>query len=149
MCIVLLTVLQTAVAAFLSYYLARVMPYWGLAILFTTLAFFVPLVYTSNQELIDNALHQATDVVAAQTTQLRDVATKHTAQAADITKQYVGDYTAKAQGLFHGNTSPTTQKRAEFPNAPTDMPLKSAPRHEPVAVGEPVAIVQPVHAPVL
>lgn len=125
----------TAAAAFVSYYLAKIMPYWGLAILFTTLAFFVPLVYTSNQELIDNALHQASGVVTAQTTQLREVASKHTAQATNITKQYVGDYTAKAQNLLHGHTH-AAEKQTNFPNAPTDIPLQSAPQHEPVAVGE-------------
>jgi hypothetical protein len=130
----------TAAAAFLSYFLAKVMPYWGLAVLFTTLAFFVPLVYTSNQELIDNAMHQATEVVNAQTTQLREVASKHTAQAADITKQYVGDYTAKAQNLLHRRSvSPETQHK--FPAAPSDLPLKSAPTHEPVAEVQAVPVL--------
>jgi hypothetical protein len=128
----------TAAAAFLSYYLAKVMPYWGLAILFTTLAFFVPLVYTSNQELIDNAMQQATDVVSAQTSQLRDVASKHTAQAAGITKQYMGDYTAKAQNMLHRRSISSETHETKFPDAPTDLPLKDAPQHEPVADGQAV-----------
>jgi len=115
------------------------MPYWGLAVLFTTLAFFVPLVYTSNQELINNAIHQASDVVCAQTSQLREVASKHTAQATSITKQYVGDYAAKAQSMLQRRTASPETRAPNFPDAPTNVPLKSAPQHEPTtAGGEPV-----------
>jgi endo-beta-N-acetylglucosaminidase D len=122
--------------------LVKIVPYWGLTVIGTTLAFFVPLVYTSNQELIDHHLKQATDVINAQTHQLRDVASKHTAQAADITKQYMGDYTAKAQQMLRGrSTSPAavTKKpkvqETDFPAAPTSD-LKAAepavPAEEPV-----------------
>lgn len=101
--------------AFFSYFLVKVMPLWGLALTATTALFVVPLVYTSNQEIIDHHLKQASDVVNEQTSQLRNVASKHTAQAADVTKQYMGDYTSKAQQLLGRSPSPEVAKSAPAP----------------------------------
>ncbi|KAK3390215.1 Reticulon-domain-containing protein [Podospora didyma] len=99
-----------ALGAFISYYLVKIVPYWGLSVIATTVLFFAPLIYTSNQELIDEKIHQASEIVGAQTAQLRTVAVKHTEQATQVTKQYMGDYTAKAQALIKG-------ARAEVPQA--------------------------------
>ncbi|KAI1398347.1 Reticulon-domain-containing protein [Hypoxylon fuscum] len=116
-----------AIGAFLSYYLVKIVPYWGLALVSTTLLFFVPLVYSTNQELIDHHLKQASDLVNSQTQQLRQVASKHTSQATEITKQYMGDYTAKAQQMIRGRSaSPEASpkpaqshlKDSDFPKAP-------------------------------
>ncbi|KAI0380083.1 Reticulon-domain-containing protein [Hypomontagnella monticulosa] len=119
-----------AIGAFLSYYLVKIVPYWGLALIATTLVFFVPLVYATNQELIDHHLKQVSDVVNSQTEQLRQVASKHTAQATEITKQYMGDYTAKAQQMIRGRSAspeitpkPAPQsnlKDTDFPQAPKE-----------------------------
>ncbi|KAI0013092.1 Reticulon-domain-containing protein [Xylariaceae sp. FL0662B] len=121
-----------AVGAFLSYYLVKIVPYWGLALIATTVLFFAPLAYTTNQELIDHYLKQATDVLNSQTEQLRQVASKHTSQATEITKQYMGDYTAKAQQLLHGRSgSPEAVSKpapvpeshlneSDFPEAPKE-----------------------------
>ncbi|KAI2618814.1 Reticulon-domain-containing protein [Hypoxylon sp. NC1633] len=129
-----------AIGAFLSYYLVKIVPYWGLALIATTLLFFVPLVYTTNQELIDHQLKQASDVFNTQTEQLRQVASRHTSQATEITKQYMGDYTAKAQQMIRGrSTSPeavhksahqSNLKESDFPQAPagdfkSEVPIKS------------------------
>jgi hypothetical protein len=127
--------LQTCLGAFLSYYLVKVVPYWGLALIATTVVFFAPLIYTSNQELIDHHVKQASDVVNAQTAQLRDLAQKHTEQATQITKQYMGDYSAKAQAMIRGarGTEPKPEVRApEFPPAPThEFKTEEAPvKHE-------------------
>ncbi|KAI2622245.1 Reticulon-domain-containing protein [Hypomontagnella submonticulosa] len=126
-------VTASAVAAFgalLSYFLVKIVPYWGLALIATTLVFFVPLAYTTNQELIDHHLKQASDVVNSQTEQLRQVASRHTAQATEITKQYMGDYTAKAQQMIRGRSAspeitpkPAPQsnlKESDFPQAPKE-----------------------------
>lgn len=102
------------------------MPYWGLAVIATTVVFFTPLIYSTNQELIDTQLKHASDVVNAQTAQLRSVAQKHTEQATQVTKQYMGDYTAKAQALIKGaarHHEEQSQKAAplqasDFPAAP-------------------------------
>ncbi|KAL1871028.1 hypothetical protein VTK73DRAFT_2337 [Phialemonium thermophilum] len=115
--------------SFLSYFLVKIVPYWGLAVIATTTVFFVPLVYTSNQELIDAQIKQASDIVNAQATQLRNVVQEHTSQATQLTKQYMGDYTAKAQQIVRGRsvspeitTKPAQKeyKPSDFPAPPTD-----------------------------
>ncbi len=145
--------MQVAIGAFLSYYLVKIVPYWGLALLGTTLAFAAPLIYSTNQELIDHHLKQANDVVNAQTAQLRSVAQKHTEQATQITKEYLGDYTAKAQALIRGargsETVPAAPAKTEaslkaddFPAAPKEdfKAAEAAQEHhtEPAAEEEPL-----------
>ncbi|KAH6632639.1 Reticulon-domain-containing protein [Chaetomium tenue] len=123
-----------AFAAFISYYLVKIVPYWGLAVIATTVIFFTPLIYTTNQELIDTQLKHAGEVVNAQTAQLRTVAQKHTEQATQVTKQYMGDYTAKAQALIGGGRSQGAKpsvKATDFPEAPKDDIKPSV--NEPIA----------------
>ena len=149
-----LPVRQAAVAAFLSYYLVKVVPYWALAIMATTVVFFTPLIYASNQELIDTQLKHAGELVNAQTAQIRSAAQKHTEQATQMTKQYMGDYTAKAQALINGarhnteeqikQTTPRTApdlasslKATDFPEAPKED-LKVEAQPAPSAEAEPL-----------
>jgi hypothetical protein len=122
------------VASFISYYLVKVVPYWGLALIATTALFFAPLIYSSNQELIDAQLKNASEVVNAQTAQLKEVAGKHTAQYTELAKQHMGDYTAKAQAMLHGRASSPTAttktpgkdiKDTDFPAAPSTEPTKA------------------------
>lgn len=94
-----------------------------MALIATTVTFFAPLIYTTNQELIDAQLKHASEIVNAQTAQLRVVAQRHTEQAAQVAKQYVGDYTSKAQGLLkgarHHEQKPAAGIKADdFPAAP-------------------------------
>lgn len=120
----------TALAAFLAYYLVKIVPYWGLALIATTAIFFTPLIYKTNQEVIDYQIHHASEVIGAQTAQLRETAQKSTAQATEVTKQYMGDYTAKAQQLIgrgrsvspetHVKLAPKEYKDADFPEPPKD-----------------------------
>ena len=136
-------------SAFLSYYLTKIMPYWGLAILATTVAFMVPLIYTSNQELIDHHLKNASEAINAQTSQVRNVAQKQAEQISAMGKQYAGDYTGKVQEMLRGRDSASapsastpsvsapavsvpTAKAPEFPSAPTEEPQTSAAPLEPV-----------------
>ncbi|KAK4248138.1 Reticulon-domain-containing protein [Corynascus novoguineensis] len=139
-----------ALAAFISYYLVKIVPYWGLAVIATTVVFFTPLIYTTNQELIDSQLKHASEVVNAQTAQLCTVAQKHTAQATQVTKQYMGDYTAKAQALIKGGRhheqpqkaqaepqEATSIKATDFP-APPREDIKLPADVEPVSAPEPV-----------
>ncbi|KAL2158883.1 hypothetical protein VTH06DRAFT_2913 [Thermothelomyces fergusii] len=128
-----------ALAAFVSYYLVKIVPYWGLAVIATTALFFVPLIYTTNKELIDKQLKHASDVVNAQTSQLRIVAQKHTAQATQVTKQYVGDYTAKAQALITGARHHAEQPLKATPIKETDFPTPPKEDIKPPAETEPVA----------
>ena len=113
------------------------MPYWGLAILGTTLAFFVPLVYKSNQELIDHHLSNATNAINTQTAQVREVASKQAAQVSAISKQYAGDYTDKVQGML-GGRGPASKSgenltvSPKLPVAPTEDPSAGMAPLEPV-----------------
>ncbi|KAF5001774.1 hypothetical protein FDECE_10856 [Fusarium decemcellulare] len=121
------------IAAFVSYYLVKLVPYWGLAIIGTTVAFLVPLIYTTNQELIDQQLHNASQLINSQTAQVRDVASKQMEQVSAIGKQYAGDYSGKVQDLLRGKTASRQKidrpeqavKQPEFPSPPTEDPIKS------------------------
>lgn len=95
----------------------------------TTVGFFTPLIYTSNQELIHSQLKHAGEIVNAQTAQLRSVAQKHTEQATQLTKQYMGDYTAKAQSLIKGAKAPEL-KPSDFPAAPKEDFKSTAPKED-------------------
>lgn len=115
------------------------MPYWGLAVIATTVVFFAPLIYATNQELIDSQLKLAGDIVNAQTSQLRTVAQKHTAQATQVTKQYVGDYTAKAQALITGARHQAEQPQKATPIKESDFPTPPKEDIKPSAEAEPAA----------
>ena len=138
-----------AFAAFLAYYLVKIVPYWGLALVGTTFAFLGPLVYKSNKQVIDAQLGRASEIIGAQTAQLRTVAQQNTEKATQLTKQYVGEYTAKAQTLVgkatsapgeehtngHANThaNKSTLRDADFPPAPrADIKTELAAPIEPV-----------------
>ncbi|KAK0382161.1 hypothetical protein CPAR01_04902 [Colletotrichum paranaense] len=112
------------IGSFIAYYLVKIVPFWGLSLIATTALFMVPLLYTSNQELIDAQLNRAGEVINQQTNQFRTVASKHTAEATNITKQYMGDYTAKAQQLLgRRSASPeAVSKPARVPSADTAIP---------------------------
>ncbi|KAK4626869.1 Reticulon-like protein 1 [Fulvia fulva] len=128
------------VTAFLGYYLVKIMPAWGLVLLSTTVIYFAPLVYISNKELIDYHINNASNIVAEQTSQLREVAAQQTNNAVSSTSSLLKDYTGKAQEAI-GQTkqaavekniiSPETAEKitpeksvhdAEFPSAPKEEP---------------------------
>jgi hypothetical protein len=123
---------QAFLGAFVSYYLIKVVPFWGLALISSSILFLGPLVYKTNKELIDHHITNASNIVNQQTEQVRQIASQHAARATDVTKQYVGDYSAKAQELI-GNArgrsvSPNTAKKdaapkyksEDFPAAPKE-----------------------------
>ncbi|KAH6996354.1 Reticulon-domain-containing protein [Ilyonectria sp. MPI-CAGE-AT-0026] len=137
------------VAAFISYFLVKLVPYWGLAVIGTTVVFFVPLVYTSNQELIDAQIQNASDLINSQTAQVKDVAQKQLDQVSALGKQYAGDYTGKVQALLSGKT-PSRQviikPAPEFPNPPTEDPAQAeevdfpeVPKEDPINEKVPVS----------
>lgn len=101
------------------------------------MAFAAPLVYVTNKELIDHHLKNATDVVDAQTTQIRTVAQQQVDQVATLGKQYAGDYTGKVQDLLRGG-SPNAEKKSQFPSPPSDEPKKAADVNLPEVPQEPV-----------
>lgn len=80
-----------------------------------------------NKEVIDEQLKNASDMMNEQTTQLRSAAGKHTSHVTDVTKQYMGDYSTKAQSILRGRSaSPEAaqkqQPQQQFPAPPTHEP---------------------------
>ncbi|KAJ5707389.1 hypothetical protein N7488_007190 [Penicillium malachiteum] len=119
-------------AAFLGYWLIRFVPVWGLTVLAVTTAYFGPLIYISNREIIDEQIQNLQDIISAQTNQLKDLAGERTSQATGLMKQYVGDYSSKAsEYIGRRSVSP------EMAKIPTPVKTEAAP--EPVIKTEPVA----------
>ncbi|KAM0245608.1 hypothetical protein ACHAP5_005258 [Fusarium lateritium] len=148
------------VAAFISYFLVKLVPIWGLALIGTTVAFVVPLIYTSNQELIDEQLHHASEIINTQTAQIQNVASKQMEQVSNISKQYAGDYSGKVQDLLRGKT-PSRQKidhqpestvpsvrakQPEFPTPPTEDPIKTTAGGAP-QIPTPAALKEEINEP--
>jgi len=132
----LLASVAAFLGAFISYYLIKVVPFWGMSLISATVLFVTPLVYKTNKEVIDHYIAQATEIVNQQSKQVRDMAAQQASRASETTKQYVGDYSSKAQELI-GNArarsiSPTAVKsepalkNEDFPNAPSEE-FKSVP----------------------
>ncbi|PQE29033.1 hypothetical protein CJF30_00004087 [Rutstroemia sp. NJR-2017a BBW] len=125
--------------SFLSYYLIKVVPFWGLTLIATSVLFISPLVYKTNKEFIDHHLTNASNIVNQQTKQVKELASHHATRAAETTKQYAGEYASKAQEMIgHARsrsgspvdtrTSPKTNgvKEEDFPEAPKDAFKSSA-----------------------
>ena len=134
---------QAFVASFVSYWLIKWLPFWGLSLLATSITFLGPLVYLQNQQFIDEHINHAGTVINAQATQVRDLAAEHTNRATESVRSYAGEYTQKAQemiGQARGRTTGSPDpvvKSTDLPSAPKQAPLPNAPHHEPV--GAPAA----------
>ncbi|KAF7872383.1 hypothetical protein EAF04_003304 [Stromatinia cepivora] len=141
--------LTALIGSFVSYYLIKLIPFWGLSLIFTSVIFICPLIYKTNKELIDNLLAQASSVVNQQTKQVKQLASQHAAHVAETTKQYAGEYAHKAQEMIGSArsrsgspeasrvTSPTTKingiKEEDFPEAPKeDFKAAMATENEPL-----------------
>ncbi|KAL9599416.1 MAG: hypothetical protein Q9219_003853 [cf. Caloplaca sp. 3 TL-2023] len=135
------------VASFLSYWLIKFTPLWGLSLIAVSLIYLGPLVYMSNREFIDHHLENATNVVNAQANQVKDLAGHHTSRATETVKAYAGDYTSKAQsyiGSARGSASPKgpnskatsgpgsspAYSSRDFPHAPKQEPISGATSHQ-------------------
>lgn len=107
-----LTPCQAFAAAFTGYWLIRFVPFWGLAVIAVTTTYFAPLIYISNREIIDEQIANAQEIINSQTNQLRDMAGERTSHATGLMKQYVGEYSSKAQGYIGSrrSTSPEATK---------------------------------------
>ncbi|RAL03930.1 uncharacterized protein BO80DRAFT_274292 [Aspergillus ibericus CBS 121593] len=134
-------------AAFTAYWLIKFLPFWGLSLIAVTIAYMGPLVYINNREVIDAHIEHAQEVVNAQAHQLKDLAEERTAHATGVVRQYVGDYSAKAQGYMRRSATPEVArapspvikkepevepeiKTSDFPEAPKEEPAVA--KEEPV-----------------
>lgn len=146
-------------SAFISYYLIKILPFWGLSLVFTSVLYLAPLIYIQNKELIDGQLEHASNVIGQQTAQVKDLTVEHTSKGLESIKQYTNEYSSKASELIGsarqqipipGNTATTTSStrsnvgESDFPSAPkSDLPSAAAHTkpvvHAPVE-GEPIAV---------
>ncbi|KAL2817585.1 Reticulon-domain-containing protein [Aspergillus granulosus] len=129
-------------AAFSAYWLSKILPFWGLSLLAVSIAYLGPLVYMNNRELIDSQIESVQETINAQAHQLKGIAEERTYHATGVVKQYVGDYSNKAQEYIGTRrsaspesskaTSPVIKKEPEpealvktsdFPEAPKDEPI--------------------------
>ncbi|KAK3648979.1 hypothetical protein LTR56_007111 [Elasticomyces elasticus] len=131
------------VAAFatslITYFLIKVTPAWGLALIGATVVYFVPLAYISNKEFIDGHLENAGQIVNQQTQQVRELASQHTSKAMEVSSQTLNQYSTKAkemmgqakgkavdQGIVSQQTADKTEESLkQAPSAPADEPLSN------------------------
>ncbi|KAL1966206.1 hypothetical protein VTN77DRAFT_4758 [Rasamsonia byssochlamydoides] len=145
-------------AAFVSYWLSKVLSLWGLALIAVTIAYLGPLIYISNREIIDGQIQSLQQLINAQASHVRGLAEQHTAHATGLVKQYASDYSAKAQEYIgtrrsvtpdvtkapaSGSTikaepvSPAQFKVSDFPEAPKNEPAAAEPAAESAAESAP------------
>lgn len=96
----LLTIFQAFVAAFISYYLVKIVPFWGLSLIGSSVLFLTPLIYKQNKETIDAQIRHASRVVNQQTVQVKQVAVQQSSAALNTTKHFVDEYSTKASQLI-------------------------------------------------
>ncbi|KAL6715155.1 hypothetical protein ACLMJK_007419 [Lecanora helva] len=125
--------IASCVAAFLSYWLIKVVPFWGLSLIGVSCIYLGPLIYMTNKELIDEHLAKASDIANSQANQVRDLAGHHTARAQETVKAYAGDYSAKAQSYIgsarNRSTSPEVASSKSMANAPVKSEPGTAPKY--------------------
>lgn len=105
-------------ATFLSYWLIKILPLWGLSLIAVSIAYLVPLIYVNNKEIIDQQLKNISQIVNSQATQVKGLAEHHTARATETVKQYAGDYTSKAQNYIGGAKARATSPESTSANTP-------------------------------
>lgn len=115
-------------SALLGYFLVKIVPTWGLALIATSAVYLVPLIYIKNRRVIDEHLSHAGEVINQQATQVRDLTAQHTNRATEIVKNTASEYSAKAQDLIGQGKA-----RAASPSAPNPAntnPFKNEPERE-------------------
>lgn len=89
-----------ALSALTAFLLYKIVPFWGLSLIGTSVLYLVPLVYVNNRETIDDLLRQSSDVMGKQAHQIKQVAGHHTTRASEQVKAYAGDASNKAQSYM-------------------------------------------------
>lgn len=118
------------------------MPSWGLALFFTTAAYFVPLGYISNKEFIDEHLNNAQNIASEQASQLRGIVAEHTSKTVELSQSTLKGYTAKAQEMIgQGKQAAVDKGVVKQETADKVAPVSSsefpaAPKQEPIAAPE-------------
>ena len=118
-------------AAVLSYWLIKIVPFWGLSLIGVSSIYLGPLVYMTNKELIDEQLSNASDIVNTQANQVKDLAGHHTARAQETVKAYAGDYSAKAQSYIGNPRGRSTSSELPDSKSAANAPMMSEPGNAP------------------
>jgi hypothetical protein len=113
---------------FISYFLVKIMPTWGLGLLFTTLIYTVPLVYINNREVIDAQIENASTIINEQTQQVRNIAVEQTQHATEIAKSTATDLSNRASELI--GQAKQRAGQADAPNPANLNPAKNEPERE-------------------
>ncbi|KAK7733565.1 hypothetical protein SLS57_000580 [Botryosphaeria dothidea] len=136
-------------ASFISYWLVKWLPLWGLSLIATLVVYLGPLIYIQNKELIDEQLRQTELLLNEQTNQFKELASQHSTRAQKQLKVYADEYSHKAQEMigqakskaFPARSRPTTPaapaasvpapqmaqekvpvQETDFPEAPKEAP---------------------------
>ncbi|OJD36281.1 cell lysis protein [Diplodia corticola] len=121
------------VASFISYFLIKWLPLWGLGLIATVLVYMGPLVYIQNKEYIDEQLRLTNQMLNEQTNQFKDLAAQHSTRAQKQLKVYANEYSNKAQDFIGQAKSKAfpARSRPTTPAAPAAAaPVESAPPPE-------------------
>jgi len=118
--------LSVFTSAFILYWLVRFMPTWGLALLVTTLAYFIPLAYIQNHEIIDEQIAHLKSILSDQAHQLSDMASHHTNKAVEMSQTAFNDYSAKAQDLIGQGKKTAVEKGVVSPQTAETIAPESA-----------------------
>lgn len=113
--------MQAFIGAFLSYWLVKIVPYWGLGLISTSVLFLAPLIYKTNKQFIDAQIETVTRIANEQAEQVKSIAGHHAAKATEATKGALGEFSGKAQELVANargrSVSPPNEKKKEAPTA--------------------------------
>lgn len=125
-------------ATFLSYWLIKVLPLWGLSLIAVTVAYLGPLVYINNREIIDAQIELVQNVIHTQANEIKELAGQQTAHATELVKQYAGSYSSKAQEYIGTRRSVTPEVSRVAPVKVA--PVKVAPAPAPALVPTPTPV---------
>lgn len=146
--------IQAFLTTFLSYFLVKIMPSWGLALFFTTVIYFAPLAYITNKEFIDEHLSNAQNIASEQANQFRGIVADHTSKTMEASQSALKEYTAKAQEMIGQGKQAAVDKgvvkqetadkvapvsNADFPSAPKADPTVPETVHAEEHKPEPLA----------
>ena len=143
-----------------AYWLIKFLPFWGLSLVAVTIAYFGPLVYMNNYEVIDAHIEEAQSVVNTQATQLKDLVEERAGHAKGVAQKYVDDYSNLAQQYLvprrPSSKSPEMTKTAapaikKEPSAEPEIKpsaFPEAPKTEPLAepFGQGTGVKEPLLA---
>ncbi|KAF2141408.1 uncharacterized protein K452DRAFT_351523 [Aplosporella prunicola CBS 121167] len=116
-------------ATFISYWLIKIIPLWGLALIGTIMVYSGPLIYMQNKEAIDAQLRNTNHMLNQQANQFKDLAAQHSARAQETMRTYANEYSNKAQemiGQAKNKAAGATSKAKGQAAATTEMAQEKA-----------------------